>query len=51
MTLLKSLPALHEYLITALETMLVNELMMEYVTTSVMHKMLKHKEEVSKAKI
>jgi hypothetical protein len=38
---LKSLPELYEGLITALETMPMNELMMEYVTTRLIHEMSK----------
>ena len=45
MTLLESLSASYEYLITALETMLMKELMMKYVMTSFMHEMSKRKNE------
>lgn len=41
MTLFESLPALYEYLITILKTMPMNESTMEYVTTCLIHKMLK----------
>lgn len=43
MTLLESLLASYEYLITALETMQINELTIEYMMTRSMHEMLKHK--------
>ena len=42
--LLKSFPTLYEYLITTVETMLMKELMMEYVTTRLMHKISNCKE-------
>jgi hypothetical protein len=44
MTLLESLPASYEFLITALETMPMKELTMEYVTARLMHEMSKRKE-------
>jgi len=44
MTLLESLPASYEYLITALETMPMKELTMEYVTARLMHEVSKRKE-------
>ena len=44
MTLLESLPPSYEYLITALETMPMKELTMEYVTARLMHEMSKKKE-------
>ena len=43
MILFESLLALYEYLITALETMLMNELTMNYVMTRLIHNMLKLK--------
>lgn len=47
MTLLKSLPASYEYLITATEMVLIKDLMMDYMTTYLMHKMSKRKEKKS----
>lgn len=44
LTLLESLPILFEYLITALETMLIKKLTIIYVTTRLMHEMWKCKE-------
>jgi hypothetical protein len=44
MTLLKSLLASYKYLITVMETMLMKDLTMDYVTVCLMHKMPKHKE-------
>ena len=44
MTLLENLPASYEYLITALETMPMKELTMEYVTARLKHEVSKHKE-------
>ena len=44
MTLLESLPPLYESLITILETMPMKELTKKYVTTCLMHKMSKWKE-------
>ena len=44
MTLLESLLASYEYLVTALETMPMKELMMEYMTAQLMHEMSKHNE-------
>ena len=44
MTLLESLPASFEYLITAMETMPMKELTMDYVTMRLMHEMSKRKE-------
>jgi len=44
MTLLKSLSVSYEYLITTLETMPVKDVTMDYVTTHLMHKILKHNE-------
>lgn len=44
MTLLKSLLTSYEYLIIAMETMLMKALMIDYVMACLMHKMSKHKE-------
>ena len=44
MTMLESLPVLFKYLITVIGTMPMNELMMVYVTTRLVHEMLKRKE-------
>jgi hypothetical protein len=44
MTLLESLQASYEYLITALKTMLMKELTIEYVMACLMHKLSKRKE-------
>lgn len=44
MTLLESLSASYEYLITALETMQINELTIEHMMTHLMHKMLKNED-------
>ena len=44
MTLFTSFPALYEYLIIALETMPMKELMMEYVTARLMHEISKSNE-------
>lgn len=41
MILLESLLPLYKYLITVLETMLMKELTMEFVTSCLMHEMLK----------
>lgn len=43
MTLLISLSASYKYLITTLETMLIKELTMDYVTTRLIHEVLKSK--------
>jgi hypothetical protein len=45
--LLENLLALHQNLITAFKTMLMKELMMKYITTHLMHEMLKSKEKES----
>ena len=50
MILLKSLPELYQGLIIALEMMLMTELMMEYVTTCLIHKMSKCKEKKPEVK-
>ena len=50
MTLLESFPALYEYLITALETMLIKKLTMEYMMACLMHEMSMHEELEPKAK-
>ena len=50
MTLLESLPALYEYLDTALETMPMIELTMEYVAARLMHGMSKRKEKKPQGK-
>jgi hypothetical protein len=44
MTLLKSLSASYEYLITTLETMPIKDVTMDYVTAHLMHKILMHNE-------
>ena len=44
MTLLKNLPTSYKFLITIMETMLMKDLTMNYVTVCLMHKMPKHKE-------
>lgn len=44
MTLLKSLPASYEYLITIFETMLMKELKMEYMMARLIYEISKHKE-------
>ena len=44
MTLLRSLLTSYEYLIIAMETMLMKALMIDYVMACLMHKMSKHKE-------
>ena len=44
MTLLDSLPPSYEYLITALETLPMKDLTMEYVTSRLMHEVSKRKE-------
>jgi hypothetical protein len=44
MTLLESLPPSYEYLITALETLPMKDLTMEFVTARLMHEMSKRKE-------
>ena len=44
MTLLESLPASYEYLITTLKTMSIKNLSMDYVTMRLVHELLKHKE-------
>lgn len=49
MILLKSLSSSYKYLITTLETMLMKELTMEYVTTRFLYKMLKMKEKKSQS--
>jgi hypothetical protein len=43
MTLLENLSTLFEYLITAMETMPMKELTMNYVTAHFMHEILKRK--------
>ena len=44
MTLLENLPPSYKYLITALDTVSMTESIMEYVTTRLLHEMLKRKE-------
>ncbi len=44
MTLLESLPPSYKYLITALETLPMQDLTMEYVTARLMHEVSKRKE-------
>ncbi len=44
MTLLESLPPSYEYLITALETLPMQDLTMEFVTARLMHEVSKRKE-------
>lgn len=46
MTLFKSLPKLYEYLITAMETMSMKAIMMDYAMTRLMHEMSMHQENV-----
>ena len=48
MILLESLPTSFEYLITAMKLMPMKELMMNYVTTCLMHEMSKLKEKKPK---
>lgn len=43
MTLLDNLPSSYEYLITAMKTMSIKDLMMDYVTTRLIHEMSKRK--------
>ena len=43
-TLVKNMPVSFEYLITAMKIMLMKELTMDYVTTRLIHEMLKLKE-------
>ena len=42
-TLLESLPMSYEYLISAMKTMLIKDVMMDYVTARLLHKMSKRK--------
>lgn len=51
MTLLESLPASYEYLITVLEMIPMKEFTMEYVTTRLMHEVSKWKEREPKVKM
>lgn len=51
MTMLERLPALYEYLITAIETMPLKDLTMDYVTGRLMHEILKFKRRSLKVKI
>lgn len=44
MTLLKNLPKLYKYLITALEMLPMKELTMDYIMTRLMHEMSKREE-------
>jgi hypothetical protein len=47
MTLLENLPVSYEYMITAMKTMLMKDLTMNYVTACLTHEMLKRKEKES----
>ena len=51
MTLLKSLPASSEYLITSLESMPMKELMIKYMMAHLMYETSKCKEKEPKVKI
>ena len=47
MTLLESLPSLYEYLIVAMESRPIQQLTLDYMTSQLLHELLRHKENES----